>query len=201
MYSLIENGQMVGNIYIFQDVTHDMETLVDLLEKANYDALSGVFNKYKLIEEAQKAFYVADKNKTDLSVLMIDIDLFKEINDTFGHLAGDHAIQALTTIFKQICCPIDIIGRYGGEEFLILLPNTPHQKAIGIAESLRSMVEQKNFCYEDKEIHFTISVGVTTMTGRSKAVTLLSLISKADEALYQAKHLGRNRVAYSPLDE
>lgn len=127
-----------------------------------------------------------------LSLLFIDIDKFKEINDTYGHQTGDYVIKTIAKILKSSTRITDILSRYGGEEFAILLPETNEEGAYEVAERLRKIVETYDFNYSGKKLKVTVSIGVASYDGkrRSKPETI---IKEADTALYEAKNLGRNR--------
>jgi diguanylate cyclase (GGDEF)-like protein len=123
---------------------------------------------------------------------MIDIDHFKTINDRHGHLAGDAVLMQLAQIFREALRSIDIAGRYGGEEFLVILGQTGIRKAVMTAERIRSAVEQHEFIHQNLRLHVTISAGVAEITPADDSEK--SLIGRADHALYKAKGAGRNRV-------
>jgi len=129
-----------------------------------------------------------------LSLFMIDIDHFKKVNDTHGHKTGDIVLQKLSEIMQESLREVDIIGRLGGEEFAVLLPETGRVEASEVAERLRDRVAEEEIVLEGgMPLRVTISVGVTTM--QQKSVNIDMLLSVADEALYLAKHGGRNQVA------
>jgi diguanylate cyclase (GGDEF)-like protein len=121
---------------------------------------------------------------------MADVDYFKSINDTYGHSFGDDVLRAIASIFAENCRAEDILCRYGGEEFTILLPNTPLDKAGDLAERLRLAVEARPFCYRNAPVNVTCSFGVANLRDSIPP----SIIDLADQALYGAKHSGRNRV-------
>jgi diguanylate cyclase (GGDEF)-like protein len=129
---------------------------------------------------------------------MLDLDHFKQINDTYGHPVGDQALKALAHCCQHHLRSVDILGRYGGEEFLALLPETECEAAIEAAERIRKQVENQVLSSERGPVSFTISLGVATAAGHTDA-TLDDLIKNADDALYEAKRNGRNRVCYADL--
>lgn len=132
----------------------------------------------------------------DLSVMMVDIDWFKHVNDTWGHAAGDIVLQAVAQCCQKALRSTDIIGRWGGEEFVIILPEADQQAACLIAERIRRNVSEMNINLSGNTIHVTVSLGVTTLIpGRT---TLESLVDYADKALYMAKQGGRNQVCICP---
>jgi diguanylate cyclase (GGDEF)-like protein len=128
------------------------------------------------------------------SVLMIDIDHFKQINDEHGHPVGDVVLRDVAHLLKDTLRTVDAVGRYGGEEFLAVLPHTTSEEAVQTAERVRLRVEQHAFKVQDKVLKVTISIGVATYPG-GHADSASTLIREADQALYRAKDAGRNRVA------
>jgi diguanylate cyclase (GGDEF)-like protein len=124
---------------------------------------------------------------------MIDIDHFKNVNDTYGHQIGDLVLQKLGAVFLETLRDIDRVGRVGGEEFAVVLPQTDEVRAIEVAERLRQLVEATEIALKHGlPLHFTISIGVTTLVDTKANID--TLLGQADQALYKAKHLGRNQV-------
>ena len=123
---------------------------------------------------------------------MFDIDRFKQVNDTYGHLAGDHVLKHLATATKTRIRREDVLARYGGEEFAIILPEIDHHNAMQFAEKIRALVERTGFKFEDTEIPLTVSVGVATLT--SDIAEWTGFVKAADDNLYAAKAGGRNQV-------
>jgi diguanylate cyclase (GGDEF)-like protein/putative nucleotidyltransferase with HDIG domain len=162
--------------------------------KAAYDALTSLYNKGYISELLAGAFEKAASGKEKLSVAVLDIDHFKRFNDNFGHLAGDNILQLLATAMRKLSRPEDYVGRFGGEEFLIILSDTVFDRAMKYAERLRKEIEKLgNLLIKRYPGHaLTISVGVATYEPDLKNWKML--VEKADEALYSAKNLGRNRV-------
>ncbi|NLF49862.1 MAG: GGDEF domain-containing protein [Leptolinea sp.] len=157
------------------------------------DTLTGLSNIRCLEEKGKRFFNRAKEDNTPLAVLMCDIDFFKQVNDTYGHCTGDDVLRKLADIFRNSVRETDIICRYGGEEFVVLLPNTPEHRAIEIAERLRQGVEEAVF--DDGlggHIYLTISIGLNP--NGEQAETLETAIQRADKALFRAKHEGRNAV-------
>jgi two-component system cell cycle response regulator len=168
----------------YHEIIHRMaltDGLTDLANRKQLDAL--------LAEEIPRA----RRHGRDLSVLLLDIDHFKSINDTHGHLTGDSVLRGLAGIMQRRLRPSDRLGRYGGEEFCVILPETSRQNAAKIGEDLRSLVEAHAFVAEDKNIRVTISVGVGSL---EEGMTMDELYRSADEKLYQAKRSGRNKVCH-----
>ncbi|MBN2875199.1 MAG: diguanylate cyclase [Spirochaetales bacterium] len=152
------------------------------------DSLTGLCNRRTISAVLEHELQRYERYKTPLSVMIIDIDDFKQVNDTYGHEEGDKVLKKLATIMMSTLRSTDTIGRWGGEEFITILQNTPFEAAMIAANKLRESVE-KNQVSEKKTI--TISVGVSTYTGKE---TMDTLVGRADTAMYQAKRSGKNRV-------
>jgi len=173
-----------------------------LHKMATVDALTGLRNRAAIVESVKVEFSrnqrgEATGTKHPLSLLMIDVDNFKAINDDYGHLFGDQALQEIASSINQAIRDHDLIGRYGGEEFLLLLPETDQDGAKFLAERIRQNVEDIDFLYDDKKVLLTVSLGVTTIHAYDSDYE--QALNRADEALYQAKHEGRNRVCVQSL--
>ena len=162
------------------------------LEQAAYtDPLSGALNRRSFLELSGREESRGRRRDYDLAVLMVDIDHFKQINDTFGHTAGDEVIRALADTCAKALRPSDIVARYGGEEFIISLPETPFDHAAMVAERVRAAVEHSVVATDAGAIRYTISIGLAIC---SRATPLPEAMRIADAALYRAKRGGRNRV-------
>jgi len=157
------------------------------------DGLTGVHNKRYFLEFLERELAGAVRQGTPLSLLMVDIDHFKKINDTHGHLAGDAALKELCRRLKPRIRTTDLLARYGGEEFAVVLPATDLAGALLCGEVLRALVESEPFTYEAVRIPATISVGAATVDHAAPG-TATELIGRADANLYEAKRSGRNRV-------
>ncbi len=169
----------------------------EILKHATLDALTGFYNRRQLEERLKQEVSSAKRQKRNLCAIMIDIDFFKNVNDTYGHAAGDLVLKTTAQVIKSQLRDYDIAGRYGGEEFLILLPYTALQEAKIVAERLRKAVEQKKINIskilpDKKEINVTISLGIYEYQQQDYEKTL---IKNADKALYIAKKTGRNKAA------
>lgn len=187
----------LGRLQTFADYAAVAIEKAHLFEKTQQlaitDELTGLYNRRHVLQLAQNEFERARRYHRPLSAIMLDIDLFKHINDTFGHPVGDRVLRALAVCCRANLRTVDIIGRYGGEEFLILMSETDHPKALEAAERIRRQVEEIRMNTSRGPVSVTISLGVGTLNSDS-SMTLDQLIIKADDALYVAKAAGRNRV-------
>lgn len=156
------------------------------------DYLTNVANRRHFMERFRQEFNRAKRFGFPLSFIIIDIDFFKKINDTYGHLVGDEILRNVAKVLADKIREIDFIGRYGGEEFVIFLPEAPHDAAIRAAERLRTAIEKEIFKAYDESLNVTISAGVSTYP--LYCADKDELIEKADAALYSAKEQGRNMV-------
>lgn len=161
-------------------------------ELAITDGVTGIFVRRYFLEMLKEEFERSLRHKFKLSFLMVDLDYFKECNDRFGHLIGDIVLKEVSKVLRQNIREIDLIGRYGGEEFSLLLPETDKTNAKLVAERLREAVANQDFRAYDEVIKMTISVGISTFPDDAKTIT--ELIEFADKALYEAKAQGRNKV-------
>jgi len=157
------------------------------------DGLTQVNNKRYLLETLEREIPRGRRHDRPLTLVMFDIDHFKHINDTYGHLAGDYVLKEMAQLVKNRLRPDDIIGRYGGEEFAIVLPETDLEGAVHIAEELRTLIERHPFVFEQERINVTVSLGAAQLTDE---MDVLRFIKAADERLYAAKREGRNRTRY-----
>jgi two-component system, cell cycle response regulator len=157
------------------------------------DGLTNLCNRKQLDTLLGEEVPRAQRYNRELSLLMLDIDHFKSINDTYGHLTGDSVLRALAAILQKRVRPNDKLARYGGEEFCAILPETSLASAVKIGEDLRQLVAEHRFMAESQEIKVTISVGVAVL---AHGMTPIDLCRRADEMLYRAKHGGRNRVCW-----
>ena len=158
---------------------------------ATTDPLTGVLNRRHYIELMTREQRRAERYGTTYSVLMVDIDRFKGVNDRFGHQIGDQAIRTVAQVGRTMLRPTDLMARYGGEEFIVTLTHTDMPGAITVAERLRQTVSDAAVPTPDGALNVTVSVGIST---HRKPVPLDRIIGAADRALYQAKASGRNRV-------
>jgi two-component system cell cycle response regulator len=157
------------------------------------DGLTQVYNKRYLLEFLDREMARCGRHGRALSIVMIDVDHFKRINDTYGHLAGDYVLRELASQIKTRIRREECFARYGGEEFVLVLPETGHDNSVYLAEKLRKMIEAHRFVFEGKEIKVSFSGGVADMQPQDEGPE--GFIQVADGRLYEAKRAGRNRIA------
>ncbi len=165
--------------------------LKQLSKEVKTDFLTNIANKKAVMEELQKQESVFKRYGTNYSIVFFDIDHFKNINDTYGHDAGDVILKSLGLLFKRYARDIDMIGRFGGEEFVAILPNTDKEGAYKFAEKLRQIIQKTKFMYKKTRINVTVSGGVAARNETNSSEETLKL---ADKRLYLAKKNGRNRI-------
>lgn len=183
---LMENKEIVGWLWNFRDITEQYNNLETLSTQASTDELTGLFNRREFFIKANQVL----KEHTDLSLLVIDIDFFKKINDQYGHLAGDYALKSMAELLTGTFRKSDLIARIGGEEFIVLLDIKKKEKVYELAEKLRVNTEDHYFMYENQMIQFTISIGIASYQNQD---TIESIYKRADDACYISKDKGRNQ--------
>lgn len=194
---LNQDGEISNFVAIKVDITERKRAQDELERMAITDPLTGLFNRRYFFEVAQKEFLKSIRYNRPLSVVLFDIDMFKSINDTYGHLAGDQILAQIGVLLTQKERETDLSARYGGEEFVLLLPETDCEGARNTAERLRSLLETSPIDYENHKIQFTASFGVAGIGNRDYPETFDYLILQADKALYEAKRISRNTVICS----
>ena len=163
--------------------------------EATTDILSGLYNRRYFYDISKKYYFTAIKSNQELSILMIDIDKFKNINDTYGHSVGDKIIEASGKILTKVTSNSDVVARYGGEEFIVLLTDTGVNGAVALAERIRVETENNHIKLDTGElIHITVSIGVTKLDNM-KDKDIEETIKRCDKALYRSKDQGRNMVS------
>jgi len=167
--------------------------LREMHQMANYDAVTGIHNKHVFEKRIKEEFSFALRKKQPLSLLMIDIDFFKKVNDTHSHMAGDYVLKGVAARIGQALRDEDILARFGGEEFAVILRGTDLNGAVQLAERIRKLIAEAPFAFEKQSIPITISVGVAALSDGSFKNTE-ELLAQADACLYQSKQGGRNRV-------
>jgi diguanylate cyclase (GGDEF)-like protein len=172
-----------------------------LSEVTARDTLTGLFNRGYVLEKIDSEMNRAVRHGSPMSFLMLDIDHFKQVNDTYGHPAGDEVLRSVGKLLRESCRIYDIPGRYGGEEFCILLPETKPVNTTAVAERIRNRLAKTTLNVGEANINVTASIGVAGLESPQEGlVSPTSLIDRADRALYAAKSRGRNRVEYWRTD-
>jgi diguanylate cyclase (GGDEF)-like protein len=175
-----------------------IQELLDLKKRLEIsvrtDPLTDLPNRRGLAEKLEYEKIRFDRSKNPFTIMMGDIDHFKEINDTFGHDAGDHILTGIARMLRDNSRKQDIVSRWGGEEFIILLPETGLGNGAILAEKLRDKVEKEVFVYQDKKIPVTLSFGLSVYN--KKDLKMDDVIKQADQCLYEAKNSGRNKVVF-----
>ncbi len=181
-----------------QKLQEELERLRTLVY---FDELTGLLNRRGFMEEAEREFQLVSFGKTELerrtgfeipfAIIFLDLDNFKSINDTYGHQGGDEALKTAATVLKQQLRDGDLLGRWGGEEFVVAVLGANQERTLAIAEKLRKSIEQANVTVAGGRIPLTASIGVASYRNTG---TLQDLIDVADKAMYQAKETGKNRV-------
>lgn len=170
------------------------ESQANLEKLATQDVLTQLANRKQILLTLHNRFEYYQRQKSDFSILMIDVDHFKRVNDTYGHLAGDRVLAEISQIFVDKLRGFDSAGRYGGEEFLVILTDSDENDASNVAERIRLSVSTHKFLHENMAIQVTVSIGIAKVSVDDMEER--SLIKRADKALYIAKEEGRNRIAY-----
>ncbi len=182
-------------VFVATEITERVLLYQEVQRLANHDVLTGCYNRRHFMTLSEQEFQRARRYKHPLAFLMFDIDHFKQFNDRYGHPAGDQLLCALVNLCQASLRAVDILGRYGGEEFTILMPETSGEAAIQAAERLRRNVESMALDFLPEAAHVTISLGVAGYDpGQDTPASLELLIKQADDALYEAKSAGRNCV-------
>ena len=163
--------------------------------------LTGISNRRQLLDRIEQHFAMMQRtgeglvSNVGLGFIMLDVDFFKQVNDSFGHLAGDHVLQELATVINQVLRPYDVFGRYGGEEFLVVLPNTLPEETRWIAERLITTVREHTYEWNGSRIAITLSAGVAWTDASNESLD--EVLSKVDKHMYAAKQQGRNQIVAS----
>ena len=183
-----EDGRFIGMLGVSRDISERKLMEAEIRRLSITDKLTQSFNRLKLDETLEQQFEWSKTSFTPFAIIILDIDHFKLVNDTYGHQVGDQVLVELVGVLNDNVRSQDVVGRWGGEEFLIILPDTSREEATGLAERLRQAVAAKIFTTAG---HVTISLGVSAFKTDSSPE---AIVSRADTALYQAKEKGRNRV-------
>jgi len=183
----------IGRIFLFTDITDNVNFLTEMQKAAYTDALTGLYNRKHFLELADADIKRAARIDQAIYTAMADIDYITKINDTYGHTAGDMVLKTAADIIRQTLRSYDLVGRYGGEKFILLLAISDEAGVKKLAERIRENIERACTGYEGDEIKITCSIGIAKLL---KTDTLKTAIQKADEALCVAKNSGRNQVRF-----
>lgn len=190
----------IGNLTVLKfNFVDEMEDSFNeqLYNAANKDYLTQIYNKKYFLDRLKMEFSYSKRHNTPLSLMLFDLDYFKKINDTYGHLAGDQILKQFAHEINFIKRHEDLFARYGGEEFVLLLRGTNHESAISIAEKIRKRIEEHAFKVDKKEVTVTTSIGVGSFE-QNNFEDYQDLLNITDQLLYQAKEKGRNQVQFQP---
>lgn len=186
-------GRIIGLLPTAVDITERKRLEEELQRQAHMDYLTGLPNRRSFMDRGEIELARILRYESPLSILMLDIDHFKKINDTYGHQSGDLVLSSVASIFQVVLRHVDISGRLGGEEFAVILPETGIEKATEVAERLREIISADKVTLTDGiEISYTVSIGVATLIEKNSNINML--LNEADKALYKAKQTGRNKV-------
>jgi diguanylate cyclase (GGDEF)-like protein/PAS domain S-box-containing protein len=188
-----DTGKIIGLLPTAVDITDRKHLEAELQRQAHLDYLTGLANRRSFMDRSEIELSRTRRYDNPLSILMLDIDHFKQINDTYGHQSGDHVLKSVAITFQDVLRKVDIIGRLGGEEFAVVLPETGITKATEVAERLREKISSSEVALSDGiNIRFTVSIGIAALVDKNSNIDML--LNEADKALYKAKQAGRNRV-------
>lgn len=188
---IILDGEM-EMVAVIRDVSGRAQLMQNLREAATLDHLTGLANKRVFNEELQAQIALCNRYGHHLSLILTDLDHFKKVNDRYGHASGDEVLKQIAYVLKETVRDSDIVARWGGEEFAILVPSTDLQGVVTLAEKLREKIAECRFTFNGKAVQISASFGVVKMG--SSTNDIISLFEEADKLLYQAKKAGRNCV-------
>ena len=170
---------------------HQLE--IEMRSLANIDMLTKVMTRRAFLSNCETLYQVVRRNKSSLSLVYIDLDDFKKINDSYGHAGGDAVLQSFALILKKCVRKSDLVGRIGGEEFALMLPDTELEGALQLVNKIQLLVKNTGVKFSDQNIQYTVSIGIA-IYDQDKPIELEELIRRSDKALYRAKHAGKNCV-------
>lgn len=183
-----------ATIFKFSLADEDEKIAFDeLYELGVIDPLTNIYNKRYFIDRFKEELSHSRRMKIDLALLIVDIDFFKKVNDTHGHLAGDHILLKIAKTLQTMTRHEDIVARYGGEEFVVVLRNTNEDGAKLLAERIRTAIAGSNVNFDKKDLHVTISIGIAALSEKHDFESIDSFIQAADKCLYYSKEHGRNQ--------
>ncbi len=190
------SGELLARVKIHLELKYTRDelkkTLISLNTLATIDGLTGVFNRRHLFILAEQEFHRVRRYGSSFSVFILDVDHFKQINDNYGHNIGDETLKSLAITTQELLRKVDLFGRFGGEEFVVFLPETDIDQALQVAERIRQKIANLNLEFDSKILPITVSIGLATYV--STDPTIDEMLKRADLALYEAKRGGRNQV-------
>lgn len=192
---VMDQGVVRGRLWRYRDITDKVKAEEDLKRLATTDSLTELWNRRYFLEKGTLEIEMVKRTGLPLSLLFIDIDHFKQVNDTYGHAVGDEALKHMASILKKFVRSTDLVSRFGGEEFCLLTPNTSIEAAFQLAEKLRGYFDDHSIFVLDHMLHYTISIGVSSYVANETGID--GLLAAADKACYEAKNNGRNCVVKS----
>lgn len=194
---LTEGSETLGSVYFIQDISGQKEMIRVLHDIESHDSLTEVYNRRRLMEELEKELQRMKHCGGCLSILLIDIDHFKQVNDQYGHHVGDEVLKILAGACMEKVRKTDLLGRYGGEEFLIILPEATEDNAYFVAENIRKFTENLVFWANGETIRITVSIGIKTVYSNDSSLNAERMLQGVSTSLHHAKNSGRNRTSAS----
>lgn len=192
-----QNAELRARLHTGRRILSLQEKLIhareEMRHRATYDALTGIWNRASILSLATTEVLRSARCQSPLSLLLCDVDHFKRINDTYGHLVGDFVLQEVASRLRSAIRAYDAAGRYGGEEFLLLLKDCEPSALESRAETIRSAISSAPIQAGEHQISVSISIGATTCGDLDRSASIEKILARVDTALYQAKHQGRNR--------
>ncbi len=180
----------------FDLVRQVVQSKKKIKELSRFDDLTTVFNRRYFMQLAERELSLGARHKTPVALMMLDLDHFKRVNDSLGRMVGDEVLLTSARIIADTIRVTDVIGRYGGEEFLVMAPNTDSNGAADLAERIRIAFEKTPIMAGERGVRITVSIGAVSSEGH--ALSLDAMIQAADDSMYQAKEQGRNRTVMAP---
>lgn len=190
-----------GKIYAAaRDITERIEYEKKLLEVSNRDALTNAYNRRYVFDRGEEILQQYKRTKNIFSVCVVDIDYFKLVNDHYGHQAGDFVLKEFTRIIHKNIRPYDILGRYGGEEFIVILNSTNKTNSALVMSRILDVIRNKIFVFNGEEIKITFSTGISDCEDLGKEkLTIDNMVAIADKRMYKAKNTGRNKIVFKEI--
>ncbi|NCC32544.1 MAG: diguanylate cyclase, partial [Chloroflexia bacterium] len=187
-------GQIQAIEGLLIDITDRKQAEQEVYRVSIHDELTGMYNRRYIFERLQTLMKEYERNCRDFAVALIDLDFFKKINDTYGHQGGDFVLQQFAQLLSSSCRPYDLVGRYGGEEFIVIALNLDHEAMGCLMKRVRERIDEQAFVFEDQRITVTFSAGIAASSEAGVGFSIETLVSQADKRLYRAKELGRDRI-------